>query len=812
MTQEQKKKQLLIDKLEMLDAMDKYKLNNPLEFAERHFKQSQFYKASQSTRALFWGNRVGKTEIGAQEIARYMLGQHEYRNVKPPIEAWSICPSFDAQAETTQKKLIRYLPKNQIADTTTIRKGIYSSITLKNGSMINFKSYEQGRAKFQGAGKRVIWFDEEPPHDIWEECVVRQEAGQELDIILTMTPIKGMCFDEETRLLSKSGWVGIDDLSIGDSIFTINKDTLEMELKPVDFIYKDLADKPMVSMRCQGFDSLTTEDHRWFVRNKSTGEYEVKETSKLKSQHVIPRAFNNNYDPKPVYEDWYVSLIGWVVTDGTYRNDRDQVYISQSVSKNAHKCVEIEKLLEESKADVRIDDVEYHKGEGSHGYAKNYCIKGNLARRIKKEFPTKELSGDFISKLSKEQQNLLFESLILGDGSRNSNGVRFVSEDKYMGTVEGMMMLCQLLGKRCTYSLEKGKYYRFYIQDSKRYKPFTHVSSLNRQEAEYSGRVWCPHTENETVIAMRNGTSYISMNTWVYDDIYLSTDSGLYYVSTAGWDDNPWLTVEQKDIMSRNLTPEAIEVRKYGKFTKRVGLVCNWWDREVHLRDYPELPKHFTYFEMLDGGYSDPAAYLLIGVDSDDNVHVVDGYRESYLKTEEIKNRRDIKVAGVQLRGGWGDSDNPRLMHELSLLGMRMKPVTKTVTGGQASWDEALAEKLSEYGAIQKGTGNPRLYISTSLTRFDEKSGRDQNWLMQEIEALMWMEKKKDGVSEQKPQWDDHRKFGHHFDGIRALAYFLWMYKKRDVQHDRAKVTPIRDDPYARSAHSGGVNMEGGIL
>ena len=491
MTKEQKKK-ILIEKLELLDAMDKYKKNHPLEFAERHLKQSQFYKAQQSTRALFWGNRVGKTEIGAMEVARYMLGDHEHRKITPPVEIWSICPSFDAQMETTQPKILRYLPEDQIADTTTIRKGIYSSITLKNGSIVNFKSYEQGRAKFQGAGKRLIWFDEEPPHDIWEECVVRQEAGQPLDIILTMTPIKGM--------------------------------------------------------------------------------------------------------------------------------------------------------------------------------------------------------------------------------------------------------------------------------------------------------------------------------TWVYDDIYLSSDSSLYYVSTAGWDDNPWLTEGQKDIMARGLTPESIEVRRFGKFTKRVGLVCNWWDREVHLRNYPELPKHFTYFEMLDGGYSDPAAYLLIGVDGDDNVHVIDGYRESYLKTEDIKNRRDVKVAGVQLRGGWGDSDNPRLMNELSSLGMKLKPVNKTVTGGQASWDEALAEKLAEYGAVQKGTGTPRLYISTSLTRFDEKSGRDQNWLMQEIEALLWVERQKDGVSEQKPQWDDHRKFGHHFDGIRALAYFLWMYKKRNVQHERATVTPVRDDPYSRAPQTASVNFETGVL
>lgn len=487
------KRQQMIRELKAMDEMEYRMQENPLKYAERHPKQSQAYRATQPIRALFWGNRVGKTEWGAMEVARYMLGQHEYRGIEPPVEVWSICPSFDAQAETTQKKLLKYIPESQIEDTATIRKGIYSWIKLKNGSMINFKSYEQGRSKFQGAAKRLIWFDEEPPHDIWQECLVRQEAGTPLDIILTMTPIKGM--------------------------------------------------------------------------------------------------------------------------------------------------------------------------------------------------------------------------------------------------------------------------------------------------------------------------------TWVYDEIYMSSDKQLYFVSEAGWDDNVWLTEEQKEQMSRGLTPEAIEVRRYGHFTKRVGMVCSWWDREVHVKEYPELPRYWTYYEVLDGGYSDPAAYLVIAVDHDDNVHVVDGFREPYLRTEDIKRRRDAKIGGLTIRRGYCDDDNPRMQTELAALGMRLEPIKKKA-GENASWDEALANKLAEYGAIQKGTGEPRLYISSNLVRLDERTGNEVNWLRQEIENLLWVEKLSDGVSEQKPTWDDHRKFGHHFDGIRALAYFLVSYKDSHSRPaPKATVTPVRDDPYQRpQAHISPVDFESGVL
>ena len=40
-------------------------------------------------------------------------------------------------------------------------------------SLLGFKSYDQGRRKFQGTAKHVIWEDEEPPADVHSECLLR---------------------------------------------------------------------------------------------------------------------------------------------------------------------------------------------------------------------------------------------------------------------------------------------------------------------------------------------------------------------------------------------------------------------------------------------------------------------------------------------------------------------------------------------------------------------------------------------------------------------------------------------------------------
>jgi phage terminase large subunit-like protein len=439
----------------MLSELERRRIENPLKYIKQHNKQKEASESSAAIKTLFWGNRVGKTEWGAQEVAQYAVADHPYKALRPPYEIWCCCPSFDAQEETTQKKLLTYIPPKEIEHIDYLRGRIIKKMHLKNGNILSFKSYEQGREKFQGTGKRLIWFDEEPPRDIWEECFVRVEAGQDLDVLLTMTPIKGM--------------------------------------------------------------------------------------------------------------------------------------------------------------------------------------------------------------------------------------------------------------------------------------------------------------------------------TWVYDDIYLNTGNPDLFVSEAGWDDNPWLTESQKQQMSRGLSANAIKVRREGKFVKRVGLVCAWWDRSAHLKDYESLDRGWTWYEILDGGFSDPSAWLLCGVDNDNNVHVVSGFRKKRLQAPQIKQLRDIKASGLTLTRGWIDNDDPRLAKDLQDIGMRLDPVVKQPNDSK-SWDETLATKMEEYGQIQPGTGRPRLFISSSLVEIDERTGQEHNWLVQEIENLVWLEKVSKQGEEVQPKWDDHRRFGHHFDGVRALAYFMVSY------------------------------------
>ena len=61
-------------------------------------------------------------------------------------------------------------------------------------STLEFKSYDQRREAFQGTAQHGIWLDEEPPMDIYTECLLRTMQTSNFSggiIMLTFTPLKG---------------------------------------------------------------------------------------------------------------------------------------------------------------------------------------------------------------------------------------------------------------------------------------------------------------------------------------------------------------------------------------------------------------------------------------------------------------------------------------------------------------------------------------------------------------------------------------------------------------------------------------------
>lgn len=215
------------------DRLSKYNTGEKV-----HKKQLEFHKCTKRNRWVFGGNRSGKTECGAVESIYLACGIHPYKPNKKDCFGWVVSLSQQVQRDVAQSKILHYLPPSRIVDITMLsgkkdspEYGIIDQIRVKNAlggiSTIGFKSCDQGREKFQGSSLDFVWFDEEPPKDIYEECKMRV-LDKRGEIFGTMTPLKGLTFIYDEIFLnsrnSKEVWY--EFMEWGDNPF-LNPEEVE---------------------------------------------------------------------------------------------------------------------------------------------------------------------------------------------------------------------------------------------------------------------------------------------------------------------------------------------------------------------------------------------------------------------------------------------------------------------------------------------------------------------------------------------------------------------------------------------------------
>ena len=207
-----------IEKLKRINDEIKKRKNDNLKNYNtgkiKHEKQLAFHKSLKRNRWVFGGNRTGKTECGAVECVYMARGVHPYRENRKNTHGWVVSLSSQVQRDVAQSKILNYLRPEWIKDIVmlsgrkdNLQNGIIDKILIKNVfggiSTIGFKSCDQGREKFQGTSLDYVWFDEEPPYDIYLECKMRviDTCG---DIFGTMTPLKGLTWVYNTIYLNET--------------------------------------------------------------------------------------------------------------------------------------------------------------------------------------------------------------------------------------------------------------------------------------------------------------------------------------------------------------------------------------------------------------------------------------------------------------------------------------------------------------------------------------------------------------------------------------------------------------------------------
>lgn len=155
------------------------------------------------------GNQLGKTLAGGMEAAMHATGAYpdwwSGHRFDRACMGWAAGVSGEGTRDTVQRLLLGRpgewgtgaVPLANIVRVTAARGAadLVDTVTIWHvsggQSKIAFKSYEKGREKWQGETLDWVWFDEEPPLEIYSEGLTRTNATGGL-VWMTFTPLLGL--------------------------------------------------------------------------------------------------------------------------------------------------------------------------------------------------------------------------------------------------------------------------------------------------------------------------------------------------------------------------------------------------------------------------------------------------------------------------------------------------------------------------------------------------------------------------------------------------------------------------------------------
>jgi phage terminase large subunit-like protein len=209
---------------------------NSLQRYQPYSKQQEFHAAglNHKERLFMAGNQLGKTVAGGFEAAMHATGRYpegwQGRVFTKETAGWVASVTGESTRDNVQRILLGRpgehgtgaIPKESIIGVTMSRgvPNLADGISVRhvngNTSHIGLKSYEKGREKWQGETLDWVWFDEEPPIDVYTEGVTRTNSTNGLTW-LTFTPLKGMSSVVDRFLMEKNADRIVTQMTIEDA-------------------------------------------------------------------------------------------------------------------------------------------------------------------------------------------------------------------------------------------------------------------------------------------------------------------------------------------------------------------------------------------------------------------------------------------------------------------------------------------------------------------------------------------------------------------------------------------------------------------
>lgn len=346
---------------------------------------------------------------------------------------------------------------------------------------------------------------------------------------LGITDDVNRCYSEDTDVLTENGFKKHYEVNDDEKIATINPENNEIEyhLPTEKFVYDYNGE--MINIETQNVSLLTTPNHKIWRRTIKKDNYELIEASNLEKHINIKASFNYKGEELKDYAipsvkrkkganklaqvselktkaDDLLEYLGYFLSEGgllkeTSPNFR---YIHTLSQKNLSNVNKIRNCINR----LGFSNTEYKSNDG--------CIRWNVYGKQLNSW-LREQCGDAcdnkiipiqFKQLSKRQIRILFDALMIGDGSWDKRENR--TSGYYSTTSNQLADDVQEIALKLGYSVSKNIHYEAKENRKKCY--VVHISKRKehklrdyKKNINYSGKVWCFEVPNHIFIVRRDG-------------------------------------------------------------------------------------------------------------------------------------------------------------------------------------------------------------------------------------------------------------------------------------------------------------------